>query len=52
MKLCIIKILKNINEFKQAVFDWIWLYNHGSIKGKRKTVEYINFKEKYIKKNS
>ena len=46
------KDFKNINELKQAVFDWIWFYNHGRIKGKRKTIEYINFKEKYKKKNS
>ena len=43
------KEFKNINELKQAVFDWIWFYNHGRIKGKRKTIEYINFKEKYKK---
>jgi hypothetical protein len=46
------KEFKNINELKQAVFVWIWLYNHKKIKGKRKTIEYITFKEKYIKKNS
>lgn len=33
------KDFKNINELKQAVFDWIWFYNHGRIKGKRKTIE-------------
>ncbi len=46
------KHFKNINELKQAVFDWIWFYNHGRIKWKRKIIEYINFKEKYKKKNS
>ena len=43
------KEYKNIEELKQAVFDWIWFYNHGRIKGKRKTIEYINYKEKYGK---
>ena len=32
-----------------GVFDWIWFYNHGRIKGKRKTIEYINYKEKHSK---
>ena len=41
---------KDINELKMAVFDWIWFYNHGRIKDKRKTIEYINYKEKYKKK--
>ena len=40
----------NIDELKMAVFDWIWFYNHGRIKGKRKTIEYMDFKEKYKKK--
>jgi len=40
----------SIDELKKAVFDWIWFYNHGRIKGKRKTIEYIDFKEKYKKK--
>ena len=44
------KEFKNIDELKQAIFDWIWFYNHGRIKGKRKTIEYINYKEKYGKK--
>lgn len=43
------KEFKNIDELKQAIFDWIWFYNHGRIKGKRKTIEYINYKEKYGK---
>ena len=38
---------KEMNELKNAVFDWIWFYNHGRIKGKRKTIKYINYKEKY-----
>lgn len=46
------KDFKNINKLKQTVFYWIWFDNHGRIKWKRKIIEYINFKEKYIKKNS
>lgn len=38
---------KDMNELKNAVFDWIWFYNNGRIKGKRKTIKYINYKEKY-----
>ena len=34
---------------KQAIFYWIWFYIHGRIKDKRKTIEYINYKEKYGK---
>lgn len=37
----------NLEELKQAVFDWIWFYNNKRIKGKRKNIQYINYKEKY-----
>ena len=37
----------NLKDLKQAVFDWIWFYNNKRIKGKRKNIQYINYKEKY-----
>ena len=37
----------NLEELKQAVFDWIWFYKNKRIKGKRKNIQYINYKEKY-----
>lgn len=37
----------NLEDLKQAVFDWIWFYNNKRIKGKRKNIQYINYKEKY-----
>lgn len=37
----------NLEELKQAVFDWIWFYNNKIIKGKRNNIQYINYKEKY-----
>ena len=38
---------KDMNELKNAVFDWIWFYNNGRIKGKRKTIKYIDYNKKY-----
>ena len=45
------KEFKNIDELKQAIFDWIWFYNHGRIKGKRKPLNISITKKSMVKIN-